>query len=120
MQVAVGVLGGRHPLVHLVDRRCRPTGPSSGASSANIAQGVWPPLTAKWNWPEAATAWRARSATKAAPGAGDRRRVGQGFELVLHRWRAYCFFSAWPPNSLRMAERILSVNSPRPRDSKRS
>src|SRR5271170_394195 len=44
-------------------------GTSSEASSANIAQGVWPPLTAKWKRPLAATAARARPATNAAPAA---------------------------------------------------
>ena len=29
--------------------------------------------------------------------------------------RTYCFFSAWPPNSLRLADRIWSVNSASPR-----
>src|SRR6516225_2713404 len=39
-------------------------------------------------------------------------------EVMLHE-RQDCF-SAWPPNSLRNAERILSRYSPRPRDSNRS
>src|SRR5512140_2184515 len=38
-------------------------------SSANIAHGVWPPLTAKWKTPSAATASRASSATNVAPAA---------------------------------------------------
>src|SRR5262252_4094611 len=44
-------------------------GTVSEASSANIAHGVCPPLTAKWKLPSAATAARARSATNAAPAA---------------------------------------------------
>src|SRR5215831_20374302 len=44
-------------------------GTVSEASSANIAHGVCPPLTAKWKLPPAATAARARSATNAAPAA---------------------------------------------------
>src|SRR6516225_1858213 len=42
-------------------------GTVSDASSANIAHGVCPPLTAKWKLPLAATASRARPATNAAP-----------------------------------------------------
>jgi hypothetical protein len=41
----------------------RSQGTSSAASSANIAHGVCPPLTAKWKLPWSATAARARSAT---------------------------------------------------------
>src|SRR6516165_4618075 len=47
----------------------RSQGTVSEASSANIAHGVCPPLTAKWKLPSAATAARARSATNAAPAA---------------------------------------------------
>src|SRR5215475_11109830 len=49
------------------------TTPSQGtsclASSANIAHGVCPPLTAKWKLPSASTAARASSATNTAPAA---------------------------------------------------
>src|SRR5215470_6396667 len=38
-------------------------------SSANIAHGVCPPLTAKWKTPSAATTSRATSATNTAPAA---------------------------------------------------
>src|SRR5215813_8587725 len=38
-------------------------------SSANIAHGVCPPLTAKWKLPPASTAARASSATNVAPAA---------------------------------------------------
>src|SRR5215468_2512552 len=38
-------------------------------SSANIAHGVCPPLTAKWKLPSASTAARASSATNVAPAA---------------------------------------------------
>ena len=89
------------------------------ASSANMAQGVCPPLTAKWKLPRAATASRARSATNAAPRPGYGIGVGESLEFVVHV-PPYWAFSAWPPNSLRIAERILSVNSPSPRDSNRS
>ncbi len=92
-------------------------GTSSRASWANIAHGVLPPLTAKVNRPLPATAAPARSFTKLAAPSGQGRRVGHDHELVFHR---YPFFSAWPPNSERMAERILSVKSPLPLDSKRS
>ena len=42
-------------------------------------------------------------------------RVVKDLELVLHD----AGFSTWPPNSARIAERTLAVNSPSPRDSKR-
>ena len=87
-------------------------------SSANIAHGVCPPLTAKWKTPSAATASRASSATKSAPAAATA--SGSGRVSSSCCMPGYCFRSAWPPNSLRIAERILPVNSPRPRDSNRS
>src|SRR5271169_7080643 len=94
-------------------------GTVSAASSANIAHGVWPPLTAKWKLPLAATASRARSATNAAPA----RATASGSGRDSSSWcmsRSYSSFSLWPPNSLRIAASILPVNSPRRRDSKRS
>lgn len=51
-------------------------------------------------------------------GAGDRIGVGDDLEFVMHSPQP--FFSACPPNSERIAERILSVNSPACLDSKRS
>lgn len=50
--------------------------------------------------------------------AGDRIGVGDDPEFVMHSPQP--FFSACPPNSERIAERILSVNSPDSLDSKRS
>src|SRR5262249_61616945 len=44
-------------------------GTSCCVSSANIAHGVCPPLTAKWKLPPASTAARASSATNVAPAA---------------------------------------------------
>lgn len=50
--------------------------------------------------------------------AGDRVGIGDDLEFVTHSPQP--FFSACPPNSERIAERILSVNSPACLDSKRS
>src|ERR1700678_1811897 len=57
-------------------------GTVSAASSANMAHGVCPPLTAKWKLPLAATAARARSATKAAPA----RATASGSARVWSSW----------------------------------
>src|SRR5580658_580241 len=57
-------------------------GTVSDASSANMAQGVCPPLTAKWKLPLAATAARARSATNAAPA----RATAPGSARVWSSW----------------------------------
>ena len=92
-------------------------GTSSRARWVNIAHGVVPPLTAKVNRPLSATAAPARSFTKRAAREARDAAVVHDHELVFHR---YPFFSAWPPNSERIAERILSVKSPLPLDSKRS
>ncbi len=76
-----------------------------------MAHGVCPPLTAKWKLPLVGDRRPGPLGDERGPGRGHRRGAGQGFELVMHA-RAYCFLSACPPNSLRIAERILSGELP--------
>ena len=96
-------------------------GTSSCASSANMAHGVCPPLTANVKRPWSARHLRAICRRRMVRGRFGERRRGRRGHRARGALAAQAFdFSAWPPNSERIAERILSVNSPLPRDSKRS
>src|SRR5271167_225074 len=78
-------------------------GTVSAASSANIAHGVRPPLTAKWKLPLAATASRARSATNAAPA----RATASGSGRDSNSWCMLCSHSFSSQHGWRRGRHVI-------------
>ena len=92
------------------DRRAR-----DGSKNATV-EPVPSPTVMPWSTRSAAASAAARFSRWAFMTRSPYRcaAMSRGFACWVY------FFSAWPPNSLRMADRILSVKSPRCRDSNRS
>jgi hypothetical protein len=115
-EVAVGVVRGNDPLVHLVERDAVPR------QVGDTQVGPHPPRGAPATHRERERAVsRDRIAAvlgnDSGRGLGDSLRIGEHPQPLAH---GVCGFSACPPNWLRIADSTLPVKVPRPRDSKRS
>lgn len=116
-EVAIRVAVGRDPLVDLEHRHVLP-GDVLMCEPREHRPWRVPPADGERESAVGLNAGPGQPRHERRRGAGDRIGAGDDFEFVMHSPQP--FFSACPPNSERIAERILSVNSPASLDSKRS